>query len=109
MWPRDHRLRYHRHCDNQDDEQCRYLCFSTPDNEKMIASVIATMMVGIIRALTKRLTGFTPDASVLIFDSKVITDGSVAQSSILPILYIHIINVFRQSIESFWGYNQSLR
>jgi len=47
--------------------------------------------------------GFTPYASVLIFDSKAITDSSVAQSSILPTLYIHIINVFRQSIESFLG------
>jgi hypothetical protein len=32
--PEIDRHRYHRDYDNQDDEQWRYLCFSTPNNVK---------------------------------------------------------------------------
>jgi hypothetical protein len=88
---------YHRYNNDQDDEQWRYLCFSAPDNIKNNSICDSNDDGSDNKRSHKEVDhGFTPCASVLIFDSKPVSDSLVAQLGILPILYIHIIHVLRQ-------------
>jgi len=77
--PEIDRHRYHRDYDNQDDEQWRYFCFSTPDTIKNNSIGDCDDDGSDNKSPHKEVDyGFTPYASVLIFDSKTVSDSLVA-------------------------------
>ena len=77
--PEIDRHRYHRDYDNQYDEQWRYFCFSTPDTIKNNSIGDCDDDGSDNKSPHKEVDyGFTPYASVLIFDSKTVSDSLVA-------------------------------
>jgi hypothetical protein len=77
--PQVDRHRNHRDNNNQDDEQWRYLCFSTPDNVKNNSICDSDDDGSDNKRSHKEVDhGFTPYASVLISDSKTVSDSLVA-------------------------------
>jgi hypothetical protein len=70
---------YHRNNNDQDDEQWRYLCFSTPDNIKNNSICDSNDDGSDNKSSHKEVDhGFTPYTSVLIFASKPVSDSLVA-------------------------------
>jgi hypothetical protein len=70
---------YHRNNNDQDDEQRRYLCPSTLDNIKNNGVCDSNDDGSDNKGSYKEVDhGFAPYASVLIFDSKTVSDSLVA-------------------------------
>jgi hypothetical protein len=88
---------YHRHYDNQDDEQWRYFCFSTPDNIKL-NSICDSNDDGSDNKRTHKEVdhSFTPCASVLIFDSKTVSLQFVCLAEYFANTSHIVIKVLRQ-------------
>ncbi len=59
------RQTYYRYNNDQDDEQRRYVCFTSPDNTKNNSICDCNEIAVTTRALTKRLTMMLPLTSVL--------------------------------------------
>jgi hypothetical protein len=77
--PEIDRNRYHRYNNDLDDEQWRYLCSSTPDNIRNNSISDSNDDGSDNKSSNKEVDyGFTPYASVLIFDSKTVSDSLVA-------------------------------
>ena len=79
MNPEIDRHRHHRDYDNQDDEQWRYLCFSTPDHIKNNSICDSNDNGTNNKSSHKEVDhGVASHALVSIFDSKTISDSLVA-------------------------------
>ena len=77
--PEIDRHRYHRDYDNQDDKQWRYLCFPTPNNVKNNSVCDSDDdSSDNKRSHKEAYHGFTAHASLLLFDSKTVSDCLVA-------------------------------
>ena len=79
MNPEIDRNRYHRYNIDLDDEQRRYLCSSTPDNIRNNSISDSNDDGSDNKSPHKEVDhGLTPYASVLVFDSKTVSDSLVA-------------------------------